>query len=107
MRARLLATALAALCSSAASAQEPAPAPAAAPATAAPVVAAIEWHGADAVDPADLQRRIFTRARPFWQVGAVARRSTRQRRSTRTCSRITDTTGEHGHYRATAANTLR
>ena len=100
MRPCLLAIAFGALAIAAsARAQEPA-----APATE-PVLRAIEWRGTDALDPNELQGRIFTQPRPWWQLWKP-RPPFDETTLEADMQRIADTYREHGHYRATAHYTL-
>lgn len=99
MRACLLAIALAGLwIASDARAQQPSP-------PAAPVLRAIEWRGTEALEPEQLQDRIFTQARPWWQLWKP-RPPLDQATLDADMQRITDVYRENGHYRATAAYTL-
>src|SRR5262249_8322701 len=79
------------------------PAPPAAPAG--PVLRAVEWRGTDALDPSQLQERIFTRSRPWWAVWKP-RPPFDEATLEADMLRITDAYRENGRYRATASYAL-
>jgi len=102
MRACLLAIALAGLgIAAGAHAQEPA----VAAAPAGPVLRAVEWRGTDALDSDQLQARIFTQPRPWWQLWKP-RPPFDQATLEADMLRITDAYRENGRYRATSSYTL-